>query len=114
MTQNAATPASEAEAETARLRAECDRLTSCLDRVNDSSEEFERKWYLAQDELEELKDDSNARPFRPDAKRIDAGDWTRACGQSVCDVCGYQYWEHATVQGFTWMHRLCDGRFIKL
>jgi len=105
MTQDIAAPASEEPAELVRLRAECDRLAGCLDRANDSAEHFERKWYLAQDELEKLQEEqatANARPYRPDAKRVDSGDWVRACGQSICEVCGYQYWEHAPVHGFAW------------
>ncbi len=34
--------------------------------------------------------------------------------ERVCDVCGYQFWEHPTVPGYMWMHRICDGRLVKL
>lgn len=40
----------EMEAQRDRARAEVDRLTVCLKRANSNHEEFERKWYLVQDE----------------------------------------------------------------
>lgn len=54
------------------------------------------------------------RPFKPDAIRVDRGDYTRASGMCICEVCGVCYFDHATVQGFTWLNRLCDGRLVKL
>ncbi len=111
MTQDAEHP------EVKRLRAEVARLTACLDRANDNAEEFERSWYLATDEFERLQSEQSVaskKPFRPDQKRMDAGDWQRASQYSVCPVCELEYWEHATVQGFEWVHRICDGKLVKL
>ena len=117
MTQNLVAAASDAEAEIARLRAEIDRLTGRLDRANDRADEYVLERDCARGELRALQNEHAAerrKPYRPDAKRIDAGDWTRASGQCVCDVCGCLYFEHAPVQGFEWMHRICDGRLVKL
>ena len=35
---------------------EIERLTACLKQANDQTEEFERKWYLCRDELEDERD----------------------------------------------------------
>ena len=40
------------------LEAEVERLTECLKNANNNHEEFERKWYLAIDEQDELKDEN--------------------------------------------------------
>ena len=37
------------------LRAEKDRLTTCLEKANASAEHFEREWYLRGDELDNLR-----------------------------------------------------------
>ena len=37
------------------LRAENDRLTTCLEKANASAEHFEREWYLRGDELDTLR-----------------------------------------------------------
>ena len=37
------------------LRAEKDRLVTCLERANISTEHFEREWYLRGDELDNLR-----------------------------------------------------------
>ena len=37
------------------LRAEKDRLTTCLEKANISTEHFEREWYLRGDELDNLR-----------------------------------------------------------
>lgn len=37
------------------LRAEKDRLTTCLEKANASAEHFEREWYLRGDELDTLR-----------------------------------------------------------
>lgn len=54
------------------------------------------------------------RPFKPDAIRVERGDWVRASGMCICDVCGVSYFDHATVRGYDWLQRLCDGRLVKL
>ncbi len=55
------------------------------------------------------------RPHKPDRIRvIDRGDWTRASGLSTCDVCACTYFDHASVRGYDWLTRLCDGRLVKL
>ena len=38
-----------------KLRAEKDRLTTCLEKANASAEHFEREWYLRGDELDTLR-----------------------------------------------------------
>jgi hypothetical protein len=57
---------------------------------------------------------TRSRPYKPDKIRIDRGDYVRAGGDVLCATCGCAYYEHATVVGFTWLNRLCDGRFVKL
>ncbi len=47
--------AAQAQNERDALRAEVERLTSCLKRANEQAEEFERKWYLRADEVERLQ-----------------------------------------------------------
>ena len=37
------------------LRAEKDRLTTCLEKANASAEHFEREWYLRGDEIDNLR-----------------------------------------------------------
>jgi hypothetical protein len=54
------------------------------------------------------------RPFAPDQIRVDRGDYVRASQDVVCPTCGCEYWRHATVQGYEWLHRICDGRLVKL
>lgn len=54
------------------------------------------------------------KPFKPDLIRVDRGDYVRASGEVVCEICGCKYWEHPTVHGFEWLHRACDGRLLKL
>lgn len=58
--------------------------------------------------------DERRKPFRPDSIRVDKGDYVRASGMCTCAICGCDYWEHATVKGFEWLHRLCDGKLVKL
>lgn len=43
------------EAERDALKAENERLTNCLKKANDQAEDFERRWYLADMELERIK-----------------------------------------------------------
>lgn len=47
--------------------------------------------------------------------------WGRAGSLCVCPVCGCEYWEHPpspwyidTCTNTPWLHRLCDGRLVKL
>lgn len=42
-------------AEIAELKAELERMTQCLKKANDQAEDFERRWYLANDELERIR-----------------------------------------------------------
>lgn len=42
-------------AERDALKAENERLTNCLKKANDQAEDFERRWYLADMELERIK-----------------------------------------------------------
>jgi len=53
------------------------------------------------------------RPYRPDAKRVDEGDWYRASGDCVCEACGFPYYDHQPVTGFRWLLKLCNGDLIK-
>jgi hypothetical protein len=55
-----------------------------------------------------------SRPSKPDKKRIDEGDYRRASGLVICRRCRYPFFDHPVVPGFEWLHRLCDGRFVKL
>lgn len=55
--------------ETESLRKELERVTLCLKKANDSHEEFERKWYLSCQELEEVKAQRDAMAL--DAARFD-------------------------------------------
>jgi len=55
-----------------------------------------------------------SRPNKIDQARVEACDWQRASGDVDCKHCKRPYYDHATVQGFEWLHRLCDGRFVKL
>lgn len=54
------------------------------------------------------------RPFRPDKLRVDRNDWMRASGLAVCTTCELLYADHASVRGYEWLTRLCDGRLVKL
>lgn len=62
----------------------------------------------------ELSPQRPERPSKADRVRVDRGDYVRASGMVTCDVCGCEYWQHATVQGFEWLHRACDGKLLKL
>jgi len=55
-----------------------------------------------------------SRPNKIDQARVEKADWYRASGHVECEQCGRPYYDHATVQGFEWLHRLCNGRFVKL
>lgn len=52
--------------------------------------------------------------YVPDAKRLAAGDWTRADGNTQCQHCGCYYYEHPTVFGAEWLRRICNGNMVKL
>lgn len=54
------------------------------------------------------------KPYKPDAVRVERGDYIRAGGDVMCDVCRCAYYEHAPVVGFEWLQRLCDGKLVKL
>ena len=58
--------------------------------------------------------DGRRRPYKPDVIRVERGDWTRASGMTLCEVCAVCYFDHAPVVGFEWLNRLCDGRLVKL
>lgn len=55
-----------------------------------------------------------SRPNKIDLARVEAADWQRASGDVACKLCKRPYYDHAIVVGFPWLHRLCDGRFVKL
>jgi hypothetical protein len=55
-----------------------------------------------------------SRPNKIDAARVDRGDYVRMSHLTICEPCGRTHGEHAIVPGFEWLHRLCDGRFVKL
>lgn len=46
--------------DTEAMRKELERVTLCLKKANDSTEKFERKWYLLGDELERVKGERDA------------------------------------------------------
>jgi len=54
------------------------------------------------------------RPYRPDIVRVDRGDWKRAGGDCICDVCGFVYYDHQVVTGYRWLRKLCNGELVKL
>lgn len=47
-------------------------------------------------------------------KRIDANDWQRAAGATICSRCELPYRDHTEVRGFPWLNILCDGSLVKL
>lgn len=62
---------------------------------------------------------SGGRPNAIDRLRVDEGDYIRAAGDVECTgtrgfSCGLPYYDHPVVPGFEWLHRTCDGRFVKL
>lgn len=55
------------------------------------------------------------RPYKPDEYRVEVmHDWNRASGDCICEVCGYKYYDHQPVPGYTWLRKLCDGDLVKL
>lgn len=71
---------------------------------------------------------AGGRPNKIDVLRVERGDWFRAAGDAECSgwhhpdgnraaggiSCGRPYRDHPSVPGFEWLHRLCDGRLVKL
>lgn len=53
-------------------------------------------------------------PNKVDQRRVDHGDYIRAGGDVTCSACGFLYYDHPIVVGFSWLHRICDGRLVKL
>lgn len=60
-----------------------------------------------------MEDSDRKRPYKPDLIRVERGDWSRASGMCLCDVCATAYFDHAPVTGYEWLTRLCDGRLVK-
>lgn len=54
------------------------------------------------------------KPRKPDQILVDRGDWRRASGLTTCVTCGCPFADHASVRGYEWLTRLCDGRLVKL
>lgn len=48
-----------------------------------------------------------------DRDRIDAGDWKRVAGESLC-ACGHAANNHYPLTGARWLTRLCDNTLVKL
>ena len=63
------------------LRAEKDRLMTCLEKANISTEHFEREWYLRGDELDNLR--AQLTKAQKDAER-----WRRAAQCARLDQFG--------------------------
>jgi hypothetical protein len=55
-----------------------------------------------------------SRPNKIDQERVERADWNRASGDVECPHCTHVYYDHPTVPGFEWLHRLCSGRLVKL
>lgn len=59
--------------------------------------------------------DGRRKPYEPDRIRVDKlGDWHRASGEVVCEVCGCVYYDHPPVTGYEWLRRTCAGKLVKL
>ena len=72
------------------LRAEKDRLMTCLEKANISTEHFEREWYLRGDELDNLR--AQLTEAQRDAERWRwLKDHARIFRQSP-DMSGNHYW----------------------
>ena len=55
------------------------------------------------------------RVYEPDRIRVEEeGDYEDALPNEVCDICGCQFREHAPVQGYGWLRRICDGDLVRL
>lgn len=79
-------------AERDALQAENERLTNCLKKANDQAEDFERRWYLADMELERIK------ALEPVAVRYNF------------DGYGWQYIDNGS--GSDWLTRHKDGETL--
>jgi hypothetical protein len=71
------------------------------------------------DYVEAVVELAGGRPNTIDRLRVDEGDYIRAAGDVECTgtrgfSCGLPYYDHPVVPGFEWLHRTCDGRFVKL
>jgi hypothetical protein len=53
-------------------------------------------------------------PFRPDTIRVKDNDWRSGWAEDECPLCGCRYKEHAPVEGYRWLIRLCDGELVKI
>ncbi len=58
------------------------------------------------------------RPLSPtpeQASRIDAGDFYRASGDCICEVCGKLYYDHLYfTEEYAFLNVLCNGDIVKL
>lgn len=47
--------------------------------------------------------------------KVDIGDWVRAGGDCICQVCKKAYKKHRHLPGnYYWLNELCDGTLVKL
>lgn len=44
--------------------------------------------------------------------RIEAGDYSSACGDCICDVCKRDYYSHPNYE--PWLTLLCNGDLVRL
>ena len=82
------------------LRAEKDRLTTCLEKANASAEHFEREWYLRGDEIDTLR--AQLAEAQGDAERLDWIIEHRAYVVSDPDCCDGYWLNYARPDGTTW------------
>ena len=87
---------------------------SCGARFLRDDPDTEFAYHLAIISTGERAEDRPARMFKPDRIRVERGDWIRVSGDIECTICGCVYYDHAPVQGYPWLKRLCDGRLVKL
>lgn len=45
---------------------------------------------------------------------INFGNWMEGHLATICEECKHEYYKHPTVVGVHWLHKLCDGTFVKL
>ena len=82
------------------LRAEKDRLMTCLEKANISTEHFEREWYLRGDELDNLR--AQLTEAQRDAERLDWIIEHRAYVVSDPDCCDGYWLNYARPDGTVW------------